>query len=320
MEIFHLVRGQPRRRLDALDAVPAEGFVWLDFVRERDEAWESWPRRLLGLDLDPRHVIDSRDVAHKAFFDVTPHYDMLVFEECAPQAGTPSIEMRSLALFMFERLLITVRSADSSGLAELDRKFDQGQALSPAGVRVQAEVILDHVVDHFVSMSENFNRELDELQQSLLDPRSAFSDWQQLLAGRRDARRIEWVCKGQLRALERWHRNSGFAWSNPEETRLHDLSEHLVLVRDASADLERHIEAAVQIYFATTGNRTNEVVRTLTVFSAIFLPLTFLAGVYGMNFREMPELGLSFGYPLLLVVMVLIAVLLLRAFRRRGYL
>jgi len=319
MDLFHLLRGQPRRRLEALERMPDEGYVWLDFVRDRDQGWEDWPRRLLGLEPDPRHVVDSCDAAHKAFHDATPQYDLLVLEECAPSEDGAPLQTQSVAIFMFERLLITVRAADSAGFAELGRKFDAGMTRSPAGVRVLAEIILDHLVEHFVAMSENFNHGLDELQQSLLDPQSPFKDWQQLLAGRRDARRIEWICKGQLKALERWHRNSSFAWSNPEETRLHDLSEHLVLVRDTSADLERHIEAAVQIYFASTGNRTNEIVRTLTVFSAIFLPLTFLAGVYGMNFREMPELTLSFGYPALLVVMVLIAVVLLKAFRRRGY-
>lgn len=319
MEIFHLVRDQPRRRLDALQGLPDEGYVWLDFVRGRDEGWDLWPRRLLGQELDPRHIIDSHDAVHKSFFDVTPHYDMLIFEECAPPGGSAAIETGSVAFFMFERLLLTVHAADSKGFLELAVKFGEGMVRSPGSVRVLGEVLLDHVVDHFVAMTEDFNRDLDELQESLLDPRSPFNDWQQLLAGRRDARRIEWVCKSQLKALERWHRQSGFAWTNPEETRLHDLSEHLVLVRDTAADLERHIEAAVQIHFATTGNRTNEIVRTLTVFSAIFLPLTFLAGVYGMNFKEMPELTISFGYPLLLVVMVLIAVLLLRAFRRRGY-
>jgi magnesium transporter len=319
MNIFHLVRGQPRRRLDALDSMPDEGFVWLDFSRDEDRGWEAWPRRLLQLEMDPRHVLDSADAAHKSFHDVTPHYDLLVFEECGAQRDALAVATCSISMFMFERMLLTVHSADSSGLAELGRKFDGGITRSPASVRVLAEVILDHVVDHFVAATEHFNGSLDELQQSLLDPKNPFQDWQQLLAGRREARRIEWVCKAQLRALERWHRNSGCEWTNPEETRLHDLSEHIVLARDTSADLERHIEAAVQIYFATTGNRTNEIVRTLTVFSAIFLPLTFLAGVYGMNFREMPELSLSFGYPLLLVVMVLIAVLLLKAFRRRGY-
>ncbi|MFA5939594.1 MAG: magnesium transporter CorA family protein [Sinimarinibacterium sp.] len=319
MEIFHLVRGQAPQRIDSLGATPTEGFIWLDFVRDRDADWEAWPRRLLGVELDPRHVQDSRDAGHKAFFDVAPGYDLLVFEEIAPQGDQFRLETRSAALFLFERLLVSVRAEDNLSFDVLKRRFADGTTRSPGSVRVLTEILLDEMADRLLAVGEDFNQQLEELQASLLNPKSAFKDWAQLLDGRRDAYRIEWLCRNQLKVLERWHRNSVFEWSNPEETRLHDIGEHIGLLRDAAADLERHIEAAVQIYFASTAYRTNEIVRTLTVFSAIFLPLTFLAGVYGMNFEVMPELRLSFGYPLLLVVMILLAILLLRFFRRRGY-
>lgn len=320
MEIFHLVRGHAPLRIDTLDAMPTDGFIWLDFVRGRDADWEAWPRRLLGVELDPRHVQDSRDAAHKAFFDVASGYDLLVFEEIAPQGDQFRLETRSAALFVFGRLLISVHGEDNLSFDALKYKFAEGTTRSPGSVRVLSEILLDEMADRLLVVGEDFNQQLEELQASLLNPKSPFKDWAQLLDGRRDAYRLEWLCKNQLKVLERWHRNSVFEWSNPEETRLHDIGEHIALLRDAAADLERHIEAAVQIYFASTAYRTNEIVRTLTVFSAIFLPLTFLAGVYGMNFAFMPELTLSFGYPMLLVVMLLVAVLLLRYFRRRGYL
>lgn len=320
MEIFHLVRGQAPLRIESLDALPAEGYIWIDFVRSRDADWETWPRRLLGAELDPRHVQDSRDATHKSFFDVTSVYDLLVFEEIAPQGEQFKLEARSAALFLFERVLISVHADDNLSFDALKYKFAEGTTRAPGSVRVLAQILLDEMADRMIAIGEDFTRQLEELQASLLNPRSPFKDWPQLLDGRRDAYRIEWMCKNQLKVLERWHRNSNFEWSNPEETRLHDLGEHISQLRDAAADLERHIEAAVQIYFASTAYRTNEIVRTLTVFSAIFLPLTFLAGVYGMNFQVMPELTLSFGYPVLLMVMLLMAVLLLRFFRQRGYL
>lgn len=319
MEIFHLVRGESPRRIASLERMPDDGFIWLDLIRGDEQGWEAWLRRLLAVELDPRHIEDSRDAAHKSFFDVTPHYDLLIFEDIGPQTDPLMLETRNAAMFLFDRLLVTVRAPDNASFSLLKQRFANGTTKSPANVRVLAEMLLDNMVDRFLAISESFNQGLDALQESLLDPKSPFTDWQKLLDGRRDARRIEWLCKGQLKALERWHRNSAFEWTNSEETRLNDLSEHITLVRDASADLERHIEAAIQIYFASTSHRTNEIVRTLTVFSAIFLPLTFLAGVYGMNFRQMPELGLSFAYPVLLAVMALIAAVLLWAFRRRGY-
>lgn len=319
MEILHLVRGQPPKRLEQLEAMPAEGFVWLDFVRDEAAAWKQWPLRLLGVEVDRRHVADSLETAHRTFFDVSPHYDLLIFEGLGADDQKFPVETRSAALFVFDRMLVSVRAADSISFGRLKERFADGRMKSPGSARVLAQVVLDIMVDRFLAIRDVFAQRMDALQQELLDPQSPFNDWQQLLVGRREARRLEALCEDQLEALDAWHRGSRCDWDNAEETRLRDVREHISRVRQASADLERHIEAAVQLYFASMSHRTNEIVRTLTVFSAIFLPLTFIAGIYGMNFQYMPELGWHLAYPLLLVVMTLVAGGLLLYFKRRGY-
>lgn len=320
MELFHLVRGQAPKRLANLDRMPDEGFVWMDCVRETAQDWEDWPRRLLGVELDRRHVADSQEPAHKSFFDVTPAYDLLIFEEVGPREEPFPLEARSICLFLFERMLISVRAADNLSFAILLRRFEDGVIRSPGNVRVLAQMVLDIAVDRSISVQEALGQRMDDFQERLLDPRNPFNDWQQLLAGRREARRLEHLCQSQVKTLDAWHRGSMFEWTNPEETRLRDVSEHVLRVLHATTDVERQIEAAVQLYFASTSHRTSEIVRTLTVFSAIFLPLTFLVGIYGMNFVEMPELTSRYGYPALLLFMVVVAGGLLLYFRRRGFL
>lgn len=319
MEILHLLRGQPPSPLASVERLPTEGFIWVDFVRDEASGWQSWPKRLLDVEVDRRHVADSLEATHKSFFDVTPHYDLLIFEGLGPNAEAFPLETRSASLFVFERMLVTVRATDNVSFGILRERFATGRAKSPGSARVLAQMVLDIMVDRYLEVREAFARRMDSLQEELLDPKSPFNDWQQLLIGRREARRLESLCGDQIEALDAWHRGSRFEWSNPEETRLRDVSEHISRVLHASADLERHIEAAVQLYFASMSHRTNEIVRTLTVFSAIFLPLTFIAGVYGMNFHYMPELGWHLAYPILLIAMTLVAGGLLIYFRRRGY-
>lgn len=318
-EILHLVRGEPPRRLEALERLPETGFVWIDFVRVAARGWEQWPQRLLGATPDRRHVADSLEPAHRSFFDATPDYDLLIFEGLGPRADAFPFETRSASLFVFDRLLISVRAPDNVSFMLLRQRFADGRAKSPGNARVLAQMVLDIMVDRYLAVRDLVARRMEQLQQELLDPKSPFNDWQPLLDGRREARRLESLCEEQLEALAAWRRGSSVEWTNPEETRLRDLTEHISRVLRASADLERHIEAAVQLYFASTSHRTNEVVRMLTVFSAIFLPLTFLAGIYGMNFEYMPELAVHYAYPAVLVVMVLVAGGLLLYFRRRGY-
>ena len=108
------------------------------------------------------------------------------------------------------------------------------------------------------------------------------------------------------------------------------LAEAERLGSEAKATVERHqkllegakqeAQALINMNLAVASHRTNEVMRVLTVFSAFFLPLTFLVGVYGMNFRYMPELERRWGYPTALVVMALISVVIFFWFRRRGWL
>ena len=318
-EILHLVRGQPPRRLAMLEKLPEEGFVWLDFPRDRAQGWEAWPRRLLNVETDRRHVAGSLEAAHKSFFDGTPDYDLLIFEGLGSRDEAFPFETHSASFFLFDRLLVSVRPADSVSFGRLKQRFTDGRVKSPGNARVLAQMVLDIMVDRYLSIRDVLTRRINDLQEELLDPRSPFKDWQELLIGRRESRRLETLCDDQIEALDAWHRGSRFDWTNPEETRLRDLTEHVSRVLRAASDLERHVEAAVQLYFASTSHRTSEIVRTLTVFSAIFLPLTFIAGIYGMNFQNMPELGWALAYPALLLLMTLVAGGLLLYFKRRGY-
>ncbi len=318
-EILHLVRGQPPRRLESLERLPEDGFVWLDFERGGSADWKEWPQRLLGVEVDRRHVADSLEASHRTFFDGTPDYDLLIFEGLGPREDVIPFDTRSAALFIFDRLLVSVRAVDSVSVDRLKQRFADGRVKSPGSARVLAQIVLDIMVERLLAVRDLLTRRMSALQEELLDPKNPFNDWQQLLAGRREARRLETLCEDQIDALDSWHRSSRADWSNAEETRLRDISEHIARVLRAAGDMERHIEAAVQLYFASMSHRTNQIVRTLTVFSAIFLPLTFIAGIYGMNFEYMPELGLAFAYPALLMAMVLVAGGLLLYFRWRGY-
>ncbi|HAT7848055.1 TPA: magnesium/cobalt transporter CorA, partial [Legionella pneumophila] len=96
-----------------------------------------------------------------------------------------------------------------------------------------------------------------------------------------------------------------------------DLYDHCIRLVE-SIDLHREMSASMlDIYLSTINNRMNESMKILTLFASIFIPLSFIAGVYGMNFKFMPELDWRYGYPLILVTMVLLAILMLYFFKRK---
>src|ERR1700752_3761426 len=98
-----------------------------------------------------------------------------------------------------------------------------------------------------------------------------------------------------------------------------DVYDPLVRVVDLADSYRDLISGSLEAYLSVVGNRMNEIMKVLTIFSAIMLPLTFIAGVYGMNFENMPELTTRFGYFVVLAIMIVVAIGMLLLFFLRGW-
>jgi magnesium transporter len=98
-----------------------------------------------------------------------------------------------------------------------------------------------------------------------------------------------------------------------------DVYDHLVRVVDLAESYRDLISGSLEAYLSVVSNRLNEIMKVLTIFSAIMLPLTFIAGVYGMNFENMPELHSRYGYYATWAIMICVAVAMLLFFKRRGW-
>ncbi|MBB6610650.1 magnesium transporter CorA [Pontibacter sp. Tf4] len=105
--------------------------------------------------------------------------------------------------------------------------------------------------------------------------------------------------------------------SSTEMQDMQDLYVHMTTLYDELNDSANHL---VNVYISLSSQRTNEVMRVLTIFSVFFMPLTFIVGIYGMNFKFMPELYSVYGYPLIMLVMLLITAVIYMWFRRKGWL
>jgi magnesium/cobalt transport protein CorA len=319
MDIFHMMAGQPPKRVEQLTALPTKGYYWIDLIRDEAADWACTAEPLVGQEINPEHVQDSLNATHASFFDGMPGYDMLIFEGLGPCEDASVIDTRSAAFFMFDRLLVTVRATDNVSFPIVRKRLEGTRQRSPGSPRTLALLILDVMVDRYLRIREPFSKRLTKLQEDLLDPENPLNDWRVLMGARRQARRLESLNEDQIDALHAWHRNSRLPWRDTESVRVRDEIEHVERLLQSASDQERDLEAAVQIYFASMSHRTNEIVRTLTVFSAIFLPLTFIVGIFGMNFQHMPELHWLYGYPMVLGSMTMLALGLLWYFKRRGY-
>ena len=107
----------------------------------------------------------------------------------------------------------------------------------------------------------------------------------------------------------------------PEETLpfFRDVYDHFLRINDIAEGYRDLVTSSLDAYLSVQSNRMNEIMKTLTLMSTVMLPLTFIVGLYGMNFKHMPELDWTWGYPAALGLMVIVAGAILLWFRRRGW-
>jgi magnesium transporter len=190
--------------------------------------------------------------------------------------------------------------------------------------------IVNHMVDSYLDLRRLLTRQFGYLQQELLNQRNPFSHWQALLDSRNTLHMLEDTCEDQRSAVQEWL-DALDEWPVPTEphaarerellrVRSRDVQEHIERVLGHVRRLESSAEGAVQMHFSAQGSRTNHIMRTLTVLTAVFLPLNLITGIFGMNFDALPLIHAKVGFWIAAGLMALVVIGLVWLFRRKRYL
>jgi magnesium transporter len=190
--------------------------------------------------------------------------------------------------------------------------------LRKAGPDYLAYSLIDAIVDNYFNILEVTGEDIADLEEELAsDPRR--ETLQTIYRLKREMialRRAVWPLREVLGALQR----AETPLIQPgTQLYLRDVYDHTIQIIDAVESMRDLLAGMLDIYLSGTSNRLNEIMKVLTVFSAIFIPLTFLAGVYGMNFKYFPEIGWRWGYLLFWLMAITIIVLMLVYFRRKRW-
>lgn len=303
------------------------------------------------------HLKDLQNRSHPSRYDYTSIYDLVIFRRLASDeevrvevgdalapAGTPlaafsRIRTRAVGFVVFDRLLVTVHPTGCDAARGFIRRFlgdvVQTEGLAtvsrsrlPAGPADLMLRMLNMMVDGYLELRKVLGAELDQWQQHLMDTGSRGADWSALMSARNALHALEDLCEEQNDAMQEWLDTQreqpsptlGQADRDGLLARARDVVEHIQRVVHHVRRMEAGAESAVQIHFSAQGHRTNEIMRTLTALTAIFLPLNLIAGIFGMNFDFLPLMHASGGFWWTLGSMALIAVALVIVFLRKHYL
>ena len=355
MDIFHINDNQVLLNPDS--AATPQGFLWLDAthdeVSNNAEAWRAEVERITGIHIYDLHLSDAVNLSHPSYFDNTHDYELVVFRKLAlngEAVATDTTEKRKMpaalnklltvpvSFFVFSHALVTVRAANSktidnarTRLLNYKAKADGGShGRLPASPEDLMLRLLNAMVDQYLELRQPLTQQLERWQHALLDPRRPFNNWMALLDSRLELRKLDNLCEEQRDALQELrdhivdtHDGNNDAQSRAKDlllVRTTDVMEHISRVLNHARRLEASLESAVQIHFSAMAHRTSEIMRTLTVITALFMPLTLITGIFGMNFEVMPLLKNASGFWITMGAMGFIVVLLLIYFRSQRYL
>ena len=357
MRVFHL-HGEQCVELSGLpdelpDQLPEGGFLWVGCARREFEVRSaevlSALQRWTGGQLVDLHVSDLLNNQLPSHFDYTSWYDLMVFRRLAAGPGQDAgaaatrhaltaVDTSPVGFVVYDRVLLTVHPTDCAVrdffaqrlLGRSGGPDMRGNARMPASPADLMLRMVNHMVDGYLELRRQLTRYLADLQQALLDPKSRYRDWSLLLASRNALQLLEDICEDQRSAVQEWIDGLD-EW--PEEhdpaarrerellrVRSRDVLEHVERVLSHVRRLGESAETAVQMHFSALGHRTNDIMRTLTVLTAIFLPLNLITGFFGMNFDDMPLIHDATGIWIAFGVMVVIGLGLAGFFWRKRYL
>ena len=231
------------------------------------------------------------------------------------------IGAEQVSMFLGNTFLITLQEeADFDVFEPVRARIRSGKGrIRKAGSDYLAYALLDSIIDHYFPVLESIGAEIDAIEDELVDnpllrPVGSLHEHKRTLT---QIRRMVWPLRDVTNLL--LHEDPGLI--RPEtKVYLRDCYDHSVQLMDVVESYRDVLSGLTEIHISSIGLRTNEIMRVLTVISAIFIPLTFMAGVYGMNFAHMPELAWRYGYFVCLAMMLIIAVGQIVYFKKRRWL
>ena len=341
IEIIQIEPGASLCLQETPASLPEQGFLWMDVHSGAGRQWADEVRRLTGIEIFEEHLLDTENESHPSFYDSTADYQMIVMRALGPKpppTSPPRIRIQTwpAVFFILPRCLVTIRPPDNPLVPQVRERilaanrYNQRLPTQPEELMLR---LLSGLVDRYLALRHPLTAQLETWQRNLLNPRRPFKDWTTLLEARMELRKLQHLSEEQLDAIQEWrderleHADPGTGVTPAMQSindalnvRATDLVEHIQRVLHHARGQESSIDSAVQLHYSATAFRTAEIMRVLTVLTAIFMPLTLITGIFGMNFETMPLVTSSRGFWIILMGMALIGVVMLAVFTAWRYL
>lgn len=270
--------------------------------------------------LHPLTLEDIGNTNHRPKFDEFENYLFIVFKMLHFK-NEEELVFEHMSMVVGEGFVLTFQEADGDVFNDLRERISNGKGrIRGLGSDYLMYTILDAVVDNYITVIEAFSDRVEELEDSVFDAQPNNNISNHIQEQKREILKIRRYIFPLREVINKLEKTETKIIEEKTHHFLRDLYDHIVHVNENIELYREMIWSLMDMYMTIISNKMNEVMKVLTIIATIFIPLTFIAGIYGMNFDNMPELHYQNGYFILLGVMAVIFVFMLLYFRRKKWL
>ncbi len=309
-------------RVRELQMAGVRAFVWIG-LHEPDDHQMQAVADVFGL-----HELAVEDAVHAHQRPKLERYDNTLFlvlktimyvEHESVSKTREIVETGEIMIFVGPDFVVTVRHGDHGGLSRVRKRMDNTPANCALGPYAVLHAIADHVVDHYLEVTDLVETDIDAMEENVFSPTSE-TDIEHIYLLKREVVEMRRAVGPLNLALQRLGSDHNDLISKEVRRYIRDVVDHNTQASDRIASYDEVLSSLVQAAVGKVSMQQNMDMRKISAWVAIAAVPTALAGIYGMNFEHMPELAWTWGYPMVLTVMATVCSLLYLTFRRNHWL
>jgi magnesium transporter len=295
---------------------PKDAFVWIGLFEPTEEEFDAVQREF---ELPDLAVEDAIKAHQRPKLDVYETCVFVVLKSARYIDETEAVELGEIQLFVGNGFIVHVRHGEASALAEVRRRVEQRPELLAAGPGAVAHAIVDKVVDDYLPVMAGLENDITEIEFQVFSA-SHDNPVERIYKLKREVLELHEATAPLVDPLEGLATRK-YRWAQPELTDyFRDVHDHLLRIVERVATARDLLTSVLEANLTRVSVRQNEDMRKISAWVAMAAIPTMIAGIYGMNFEHMPELGWTLGYPLVMAFMLLVCAFMYRQFRRSGWL
>lgn len=293
-----------------------DSVLWVDMISPTDEESYTLTSEFA---FHPLAIEDVLSEMSRPKVDDYGEFLFTVVQVLGPPMQEVDIEIRPIGIFLTGNAVVTVHFQKSKALAAVAERLDKNSRVISRGADFLYHTVMDHIVDTYFNALNRLEQEVDKVEIELFEDPDQ-TTLKRMFHTRRDLSIISRVIIPQSEVVTRITKNVFPLISEKCAVYFSDILDHLQVMLSTTGVQRESINSAVDLYYSQVSTKTNEVIKVLTILSALFLPATFIVGFYGMNFDTMPELRWEYGYPFAIGLIVIVVIGLLMFFKKKGWL